>query len=170
MLLTTAAFLKTCAAAEGHVELGLLEEAAGILAGLPPGFRTSKRVTTITISILMKQGDFLQASNLAEALALDEPDNVEHLLLVARCRFQAGKVVDALWWLQAYAQQCAHSPDYHYFRAECHAAVGDPEAAGTELRVAYDLEGRPHWDPPTRAGEEPVNVFFFEPLAKTESL
>ncbi|MGV3664019.1 MAG: tetratricopeptide repeat protein [Prosthecobacter sp.] len=160
MLLTTAAFLKTCASAEGHVELGLADEAAAMLAALPPEFRNSKRVTALTITILMKQGEFLQASNLAEELALSEPDNVEHLLLVARCRFQAGKVVDALWWLQAYAQQCAHSPDYHYFRAECHAAVGDPEAAGCELRAAYDLEGRPHWDPPTRAGEEPVNVFF----------
>ncbi|HEY1048487.1 MAG TPA: tetratricopeptide repeat protein [Prosthecobacter sp.] len=160
MTLTTAAFLKTCSVVEGHVELGLLEEAAAMLAALPPGFRNSKRVAALNIAILMKQGDFLRASEMAEVLALGEPDNVEHVLLVARCRFQAGKVVDALWWLQAYAQQCEHSPDYHYFRAECHAAVGDPEAAGTELRVAYDLEGRPHWDPPTRAGEEPVNVFF----------
>lgn len=170
MPLTTAAFLKICTAVEGYVELGLLEQASQMLEALPPKFRSSRRVTALTISILMKEGEFLRASNLAEELALSEPDNVEHLLLVARCRFQAGKVVDALWWLQAYADQCAHSPDYHYFRAECHAAVGDPEAAGCELRAAYDLEGRPHWDPPTKQGEEPVNVFFFESQAMTESL
>jgi len=156
----TAVFHRTCAAAEGHAELGLLEEAAAMLAALAPKFQNSRRATALTISILMKQGEFERASSLAETLALNEPDNVEHLLLVARCRFQAGKVVDALWWLQAYAQQCAHSPDYHYFRAECHAAVGDPEAAGAELRVAHDLERRSYWDPPTRPGEEPVNVFF----------
>ena len=132
-------FLQTCTTAEGYVELGLLTEAIALLEALPSEFRKGRRATQLFISILDKQGDFLRASHLAEALSLNDPDNVNHMLLVARYRYQAGKVLDALWWLQAYAQKCAHSSDYHYFRAECHAAVGDPESAASALRKAHEL-------------------------------
>lgn len=138
-------FLQTCATAEGYVELGLLAEASALLEALPAEYRKGRRATMINLSILVKQGKFLEASHLAETLALSDPGNVNYMLRVARYRFQAGKVVDALWWLQAYAQKCAHSSDYHYFRAKCHAAVGDPESAATALRKAHELEERPRW-------------------------
>lgn len=183
-------FLKLCATAEGYVALGLLTEANNLLEALPPEYRKGRRAMTIAISILAKQGEFLKASHLAEALSLNDPDNIAHKLLVARYRFKAGKVLDALWWLQAYAQKCAHSSDYHYFRAECHAAVGDPESAATALRKAHELEERPRWatsapvptsTPPAAPvthtdaikadpSAEPVNMLFlFSPQATTAS-
>ena len=157
MPLTTIAFLQTCSIVEGYVDLGLLQEAEAVIEALPAEFRRSKRAILLSIRLLQKRGDYLEASYLAESLALNDPTNVKHQLLVARCRLQAGKTVDALWWLQAHAAQCSNSPDYHYLRAQCHAAVGDPEAAGTELQTAHELERRPRWKTSSIARDKPLN-------------
>lgn len=152
---------------EGYLDLGLVDEAARVLDQLPLEFQRGRRVVCLRIAVLEAQEKFLEASYLAEDLSLREPDNIEHMLLVARCRFQAGRAVDALWWLQANQTRYHESPEYHYFRAACHAAVGDPEAAETALQEAQELEAIPRWERNVPPEEEPNEFFFGSPASAT---
>ena len=76
-------FKKACDAVEGYTALGLLDEANNILEDLPSALKITKDVITLQMSILLKDGEYLKDSYLAETLSRREPDEVDRLLMVA---------------------------------------------------------------------------------------
>lgn len=134
--MTAEEFKKTCDAVEGYTALGLFEEALNILEDLPPELKITKEVITLHMGILLKSKDYLKASYLAETLSLSEPDDVGRMLIVARYRYQAGEFKDALAWLASVEKQCCGDAYFHYLCAQCHAALGDMDAARTSLQKA----------------------------------
>lgn len=129
-------FKKQCDAAEGYITLGLLDEAFNILEDLPSELKITKKVITLHMGILLKAGEYLKASYLAETLSMSEPDDVDRMVLVARYRYQAGEYSDALAWLMSVARNCSGDAYFHYLSAQCHAALGNMDAARNSVKQA----------------------------------
>jgi predicted Zn-dependent protease len=132
--MTAQVFKMKCEAVEGYTALGLLDEANNILEDLPPELKITKEVITLHMGILLKAKDYLKASYLAETLSMSEPDDVDRMLIVARYRYQAGEFKDALDWLMSVLRKCSGDPYFHYLCAQCHAALGDMDAARKALQ------------------------------------
>ena len=156
-------FKKACDAAEGYTALGLLDEANNILEDLPSELKITKEVITLHMGILLKSMDYLKASYLAETLSMSEPDDVDRMVLVARYRYQAGEYADALAWLMSVARNCSGDAYFHYLSAQCHAALGDMDAARTSLQkvasMSETLRSRALDDPVFEAiyGAKPIS-------------
>ncbi|HEY1083808.1 MAG TPA: hypothetical protein VGE29_16215 [Prosthecobacter sp.] len=102
-------FRITCDAIEGFIELGMLEDALELLEKLPPRLKITKEVIVLHTTILVKSGQLLTASYLAENLCFGDPDNVELMLEVAKLRYDAGEFPEALNWLQSTEAKCRAS-------------------------------------------------------------
>lgn len=137
--MTAEEFKKKCDAVEGYTSLGLLDEAWDILEDLPPEVKITKEVITLHMAILVKSGEYLKASYLAETLSMSEPDNADRLLMVARYRYMAGEVADSILWLQSAEKKCSGDACFHYLSAQCHASVGDIELAKASLKTAFEI-------------------------------
>lgn len=145
-------FQKQCDAVEGYTALGLLVEASAILEDLPGDLKTTKHVIRLHLGILLNAQEYLKASYLAETLSLGDPDDVKGLVLVAECRYKAGEFRDALTWLASVEKKCLGAADFQYLIAQCHAALGDVEAAKESLKKAFVINE----DLRLKAAEDPV--------------
>lgn len=134
-------FRRMCDAIEGYTTLGLLDESLALLDSLPAQLKVSKEAITLHMGILVKAGEYLKASYLAETLSLSEPDNIDRILMVARYRYMAGAIEDALPWLHPVAKKCKGDAYFHYLTAQCQAALGDLEQAKASLKAAFELNG-----------------------------
>ena len=152
-------FKRIFEATEGYTTLGLLNEATHLLESLPSELKITKEVVTLHLGILVKSGEFSKASYLAETLSLSEPGNVDRMLMVGRYRYMAGKMLEALNWLFSVANKCEHDSYFHYLTAQCHAALGDLEAAKSALKFAFDIND----DCRLQAVEDPVFEALFGP-------
>ena len=132
-------FKKLSDAVEGYTTLELFEEAQKLLDELPPKFKITKEVIRLHMTLLVKQKEYHKASFLAETLSLFEPENVEGLLMVASCRYKAGAFDNALEWLMSVEKNCSGDATFHYLRAQCHAALGNIDAAKTALKTASEM-------------------------------
>lgn len=133
-------FRRVCDAVEGYIDLGLFEEALKILEDLPTRAKISKEVIILHISILVKSGQPLKASYLAENLCFGDPENVGLILEVGLLKHDAGEFTDALKWLKNVENRCHASAQFHQLRAKCHASLGDLEACALALREAHRIE------------------------------
>ena len=122
------------------------DEANNILEDLPSELKITKDVITLHMAILLKAGEYLKASYLAETLSMSEPDDVDRLLMVARYRYKAGEFRDSLAWLMYVQKKCSGDAYFHYLCAQCHAALGDQDAAKDSLKkvsaMSEDLKMR----------------------------
>ena len=150
-------FNKACDAVEGYTALGLLDEANNILEDLPSALKITKDVITLHMAILLKAGEYLKASYLAETLSMSEPDDVDRLLMVARYRYKAGEYADALAWLMSVQKKCSEDAYFHYLCAQCHAALGDEDTAKDSLKKVSAMSE----DLKMRAVHDPVFNFIF---------
>lgn len=150
-------FKKACDAVEGYTALGLLDEANSILEDLPSALRITKDAITLHMAILLKAGEYLKASYLAETLSMSEPDDVDRLLMVARYRYKAGEYSDALAWLMSVQKKCSEDAYFHYLCAQCQAALGDQETAKDSLKKVSTMSE----DLKMRAVHDPVFNFIF---------
>ena len=107
--------------------------------------------------ILLKAGEYLKASYLAETLSMSEPDDVDRLLMVARYRYKAGEYADALAWLMSVQKKCSEDAYFHYLCAQCHAALGDEDTAKDSLKKVSAMSE----DLKMRAVHDPVFDFIF---------
>ena len=105
--MTAQEFKKKCEAVEGYTALGLLDDANNILEDLPSELKITTDVITLHMAILLKAGEYLKASYLAETLSMSEPDDVDRLLMVARYRYKAGAFNEALEWLMSVQKKCS---------------------------------------------------------------
>ncbi len=155
--MTAQEFKKKCEAVEGYTALGLLDDANNILEDLPSELKITKDVITLHMGILLKSKDYLKASYLAETLSMSEPDDVDRLLMVARYRYKAGEYADALAWLMSVEKKCSEDAYFHYLCAQCHAALGDQDAAKDSLKKVSAMSE----DLKMRAVHDPVFDFLF---------
>jgi len=109
------------------------------------------------MAILLKAGEYLKASYLAETLSMSEPDDVDRLLMVARYRYKAGEYADALAWLMSVQKKCSEDAYFHYLCAQCHAALGDEDTAKDSLKKVSAMSE----DLKMRAVHDPVFNFIF---------
>jgi predicted Zn-dependent protease len=155
--MTAQEFKKKCEAVEGYTALGLLDDANNILEDLPSELKITKDVITLHMAILLKAGEYLKASYLAETLSMSEPDDVDRLLMVARYRYKAGEYADALAWLMSVQKKCSEDAYFHYLCAQCHAALGDEDTAKDSLKKVSAMSE----DLKMRAVHDPVFDFIF---------
>jgi thioredoxin-like negative regulator of GroEL len=94
--MTAEDFKKICDTAEGYIDLGMLDDAAHLLEDVPTNLRITKEVIVLHMTILLKSGQSLKASYLAENLSFGDPDNVGLALEVAHLKFDAGEHSEAL--------------------------------------------------------------------------
>lgn len=76
--------------------------------------KITKDVITLHMAILLKAGEYLNASYLAETLCMSEPDDVDRLLMVARYRYKAGAFNEGLEWLMSVQKKCSGDAYFHY--------------------------------------------------------
>ncbi len=138
--MTSDDFRTACLAAEGYIELGLLEDAFNLLEGLPARAKISKEVITLHMSILVKSGQPLKASYLGENLCFGDPENVGLMIEIGQLKHGAGEHTEALKWLQSVEGTCQNSASFHYLRAKCDASLGDLEACALALREAHRID------------------------------
>jgi predicted Zn-dependent protease len=155
--MTAQEFKKKCEAVEGYTALGLLDDANNILEDLPSELKITKDVITLHMAILLKAGEYLKASYLAETLSMSEPDDVDRLLMVARYRYKAGEFRDSLAWLMSVQKKCSGDAYFHYLCAQCHAALGDEDTAKDSLKKVSAMSE----DLKMRAVHDPVFDFIF---------
>lgn len=66
--------------------------------------------------------------------------------MVARYRYKAGEFRDSLAWLMSVQKKCSGDAYFHYLCAQCHAALGDQDAAKDSLKqvsaMSEDLKMR----------------------------
>lgn len=133
-------FRRVCDAVDGYIDLGLFEEALKILEDLPTRAKISKEVIILHIRILVKSGQPLKASYLAENLCFGDPDNVGLILEVGQLKHDAGEFTEALKWLMSVESKCRSSARFHLLRAKSHASLGDVEACALALREAHRID------------------------------
>lgn len=138
--MTKEEFHKAVEAAEGYVELGLFDMASDIIERLPSRAKITKEVITIQVAMLVKTGQPLKASYLAESLCLGEPSNTSLLLTVAQLRFEAGEFSDAINWLSTVEQKCSSEAAFHLLKAKCHASLGQLQECRISLTAAHSLD------------------------------
>lgn len=127
-------FKRICEAVEGYTALGMVEQAFNLLEDLPSELKITKDVIMLHMGILLKTREYLKASYLAETLSLSEPDDVDRMLLVARYRYKAGELKDALAWLMSVEMKCSGEAYFHYLKAQCLAALGKMDRARESLQ------------------------------------
>jgi predicted Zn-dependent protease len=138
--MTLEEFKRLCDTAEGYIGLGMLDDAANLLEELPTNLKITKEVIVLHMAILVRSGQPLKASYLAENLSFGDPDNVGLMLEVAHLRLDAGEPTEAIKWLRDVEQRCRTSAAFHHLRARCHAKLGDWDACRSALREAHTLD------------------------------
>jgi predicted Zn-dependent protease len=144
-MMTAEQFRKICDTAEGYIDLGLLDDAAQLLEDLPPNLKVTKEVIVLHMTILVKSGQPLKASYLAENLSLGDPDNVGLMLEVAHLRLDAGEATEAIKWLRDVEAKCHSSAVFHHLRDRCYAKLGDWEACRSSLKEAHTIDPELKW-------------------------
>ena len=114
------------------------------------------------------QGERLVAGNRhAAALRDGFPVSEGHTLIVPQRHVQsvfelAGEFKNALVWLMSVEKKCSGDAYFHYLSAQCHAALGNMDAARKALKQASAMSETLRM----RAMDEPVfeAIFGAEPL------
>jgi tetratricopeptide (TPR) repeat protein len=155
--MNTEEFKRQCEVAEGYLSLGILDEAWNTLEELPAEFKVTKEVLTLQMGVLLKSGEYLKASFLAETLCRFDPDDSDRLIYVARYRYEGRQFESALAWLKSVEEKCDHDAYFHYLRAQCLSSLGNTDEAKAELTKAISMnEGFK-----LRANEDPAFEFLF---------
>lgn len=92
------------------------------------------------MAILVKSGQPLKASYLAENLCFGDPENIPLMLEVGQLKHDAGEFTEALEWLMSVESNCRSSARFHLLRAKSHASLGDVEACALALREAHRID------------------------------
>ena len=139
LLMTPQAFTHVIDAIQGYTELGMLDEAWGLLESLPTEQKLSKPALLAQLRILQQADQWTEAAMLSKALSALEPESVELLLEVAFCRWKVGTPHAALSWLEQHRAECKYEADFHLITACCYASLEQNCDARAALQLAYQL-------------------------------
>jgi Flp pilus assembly protein TadD len=138
--MTESSLARVLLEAEGYLELGMFEESAQALAGLPPGVQSQREVMALKVALHMTAKNWAVAAEIAACLVEREPEEAGWWVNLAYCVRRARSLDEAeAVLLRAVVLHASHAI-IHYNLA-CYACVGGRlELAKERLSQALRLD------------------------------
>jgi tetratricopeptide (TPR) repeat protein len=128
-------------AAQGYVELGLHEEARGVLSHLPPEVHERPDVMELNVLCHMNDHRWAEALGLAQELCRIEPEEPGGFIHAAFCLHEMGRTEAALDLLASGPAALRTKPVY-YYNVGCYLArLGQEEKALQLLKQSFEMDG-----------------------------
>jgi len=128
-------------AAQGYVELGLLEEAQAELSHLPASASERVDVIELTVLCLMGEHHWAKALPLTQKLCSIEPDEPGGFIHAAYCLHELGQTHEALDLLSRGPTSLRTKPVYYYNLGCYLACLGQDEKALQLLKQSFEMDG-----------------------------
>jgi tetratricopeptide (TPR) repeat protein len=128
-------------AAQGYVELGLLDEAQEELAPLPQEVHDRVDVIEITLLCLMGRQRWAEALTLATKLCAQESAEPGGYIHAAFCLHELGRTTEAVDVLSRGPVTLSTKPVYYYNMGCYHARLGLHDKALAYLDRAFEMDG-----------------------------
>ena len=127
-------------AAQGYLELGMVEEALSELASVPAGANTDADLTELRLHILMHGKRWDEALVAAEELLRISPQAVPGYIHGAFALHELGRTAQARDLLLKGPPLLRQSPTFHYNIGCYEAVLGNRESALQSLRESFALD------------------------------
>jgi len=126
-------------AAQGYIELGMLEDSLDELDSLPVEQRESEAVLQMRLFVLMRAKSWGAAIEVCSRLREKCPENSTGFIHGAFCLHEMGRTNEARTLLLEGPRSLEDEPTYHYNLA-CYAAVlGEPAEACKYLKQSFSM-------------------------------
>lgn len=126
-------------AAEGYIELGMLDEAARELKSLPDEERMESGGLLVLLELYRAREEWGLMETVALLLLEADPNNVDRWIDVAISKRLAGKVEKARDFLIETAEFFPRTALVHYHLACCECQLGNLSSAKDHLAISKDL-------------------------------
>ena len=127
-------------AAEGYLELGMLDEAAAEIEEIDYSLRLAREVLTMRARIYHAAGAWRHLETVAVHLVREWPQDARHWVWLAAAMRKGGDPAGArVTLLRAFPEQ-RRSAAIHAEIARCHCAVGELRRARQRLGLAIALD------------------------------
>jgi len=127
-------------AAQGYLELGMVEEALSELASVPAGANTDADLTELRLHILMHGKRWDEALVAAEELLRISPQAVPGYIHGAFALHELGRTAQARDLLLKGPPLLRQNPTFHYNIGCYEAVLGNRESALQSLRESFALD------------------------------
>jgi tetratricopeptide (TPR) repeat protein len=127
-------------AAQGYLELGMVEEALSELASVPAGENTDADLTELRLHILMHGKRWDEALVAAEELLRISPQAVPGYIHGAFALHELGRTAQARDLLLKGPPLLRQNPTFHYNIGCYEAVLGNRESALQSLRESFALD------------------------------
>jgi len=127
-------------AAQGYLELGMVEEALSELASVPAGENTDADLTELRLHILMHGKRWDEALVAAEELLRISPQAVPGYIHGAFALHELGRTAEARDLLLKGPPLLRQNPTFHYNIGCYEAVLGNRESALQSLRESFALD------------------------------
>ena len=129
-------------AAQGYLELGMVDEALAELERVPEAERLHEDVEQLRVYILMRARRWDEAIAVCLALRAERPELTLSYIHGAFCLHELGRTTEAMRLLQEGPASLLREPIYYYNLGCYHAVLGNPEEAQSCLRTSFNMDDK----------------------------
>ena len=127
-------------AAQGYMELGMMDDALAELDTLPAAVQERTEVLHLRLFIHMQAKRWSEALKISQVVCRVQPDDTAGFIHAAFCLHELGRTAEAKDWLLGGPSALLSEATYHYNLGCYDAALGNMEDAQAHLRVSFKLD------------------------------
>lgn len=127
-------------AAQGYLELGMIDEALAELERVPEGDRAHEDVAQLRVYILMRARRWTEALEACALLRATRPELSLGYIHGAFCLHEMGRTREAMKLLLDGPASLLREPVYYYNLGCYHAVLGNPEEAQNCLQMSFRMD------------------------------
>ena len=132
--------LRIFQAAQGYLELGMMDDALAELDSLPAAAQERAEVLHLRVFIHMQAKGWQEALKISERVCRLYPDDTAGFIHAAFCLHALGRTTEAKQVLLGGPSALLSEATYHYNLGCYDAALGHIEDAQAHLRVSFQLD------------------------------
>lgn len=129
-------------AAQGYLELGMVDEALAELERIPEADRENDEVLQLRVYILMRARRWNDALTTCEALRQTRPELSLGYIHGAFCLHELGRTPEAMRMLLEGPASLLREPVYFYNLGCYHAVLGNLKEAENYLRMSFNMDAK----------------------------
>ena len=127
-------------AAQGYLELGMMDDALAELDSLPHGVQERVEVLHLRLFIHMQGKRWREALEVSQLVCRVEPEETPGFIHAAFCLHELGRTSEAKEVLLGGPASLLSEATYHYNLGCYDAALGNIEEAQAHLRMSFKLD------------------------------
>jgi tetratricopeptide (TPR) repeat protein len=148
-------------AAQGYVELDMLDEALHELDGIPEADQDREEVLQMRLFVLMRARRWHDALELCARLRRQNPDCTTGYIHGAFCLHELGRTLEAKQLLLTGPPCLLREPTYHYNLGCYDAVLGNLDEASQHLETSFQMDKKfreiAKYDPDLKAIQDWLN-------------